>query len=201
MRYKLSVKTEQRLFLDSSKLQQHNKRMKSFGGSLLKCGHARTARPLSSKDFTHLVLKSELAHQPEYRMTKKRKLIEQIIKKNIQNFGVRIHKLAIAGHHIHVLISFKSRRKYFDWVRRITGLIARLMLKKERGLSSENTQSILTIEKQLKKLTFWSQRPFTRIIKWGRDFKIVYKYLENNIIQAIGFIPYVPRALNLVSTA
>ena len=66
-----------------------NKRMKSFGGSLLKSGHARVARPLSSKDFTHLVLKSDLANQTEFRMTKKRKLILEIIKKNVQNFGVR----------------------------------------------------------------------------------------------------------------
>lgn len=175
--------------------------MKSFGGSLLKGGHARTARPLSSKDFTHIVLKSNVAQKSvhsDLRMSKKRQLIEAIIKKNTQSFGIRIHKLAIASNHIHLLISFKSRRKYFDWIRRITGLIARLMLQKERGLSAKNSS---TLSVSQKKLSFWSQRPFTRVVKWGRDYKIVYNYIEKNILEALGFIPHIPRALTRVSTA
>jgi REP element-mobilizing transposase RayT len=177
------------------KKNTNHQRMKSFGGSLLKCGHARTARPLSSKDFTHIVLKSDLAKKTEksdLRMIKKRHQVENIIKTDIHNFGIRVHKLAVASNHIHILISFKNRRKYFAWIRRITGLIARLMLQKERGLALEKHQ----IQKKSKnKLSFWSQRPFTRIVSWGRDYKTVFNYIEKNILQALGFGSYVPRGL------
>ncbi len=186
------------LFLDSNLRAQ---RMNSFGGSLLKRGHARTARPLSSKDFIHIVLKSDIAQKTDVtdlRMSKKQAQIAAIIFKNIQNFGVRIRKLAIASNHIHLLISYKSRRKYFDWIRRITGLIARLMLKKERGLASKNRTDQ---NSSLKKLDFWSQRPFTRIVKWGNDYKIVLNYIQRNILEALGFIVYVPRALKYRSTS
>ncbi len=189
----------------TGKKNKNHKRMKSFGGSLLKRGHARTARPLSSKDFTHIVLKSDLAKKTEksdLRMITKRLQIENIIKTDLKNFGVRIHKLAIASNHIHLLISFKNRRKYFAWIRRITGLIARFMLQKQRGIALNGNQ----IQKPLKnKLSFWSQRPFTRVVIWGRDYKTVFNYIEKNILEALGFIPYMPRGLirlkRILSTA
>ncbi len=189
-------KSSKQLFLDS---KYETKRMKSFGGSLLKRGHARSARPLSSKDFTHIVLKSDIAKKTDVndlRMSKKRHQITEIITQNIQNFGVRIHKLAIASNHIHLLISFKSRRKYFDCIRRITGLIARLMLKKERGLACKNQTDQA---RRQNKLGFWSQRPFTRVVKWGKDYKIIFNYIEKNILEALGFIVYVPRASKYTS--
>ncbi len=175
--------------------------MKSFGGSLLKRGHARTARPLSSKDFTHIVLKSDIAEKTDandLRLSKKRNQITEIISQNTHHFGVRIHKLAIASNHIHLLISFKSRRKYFDWIRRITGLIARLMLKKERGLAGSKQAKDIKLKN---KLSFWSQRPFTRIVKWGRDFKIVFNYIDKNILKALGFVAYIPHTFKINVTS
>lgn len=161
----------------------------SFGGSLLKNSHAREPRPLSTKNFLHIVLKSDVAKKTEIndlRLTSKRLKVAAIIKGRATDFGVRIHSQAIASNHIHLLISFKSRKKYMQWIRRLTGLIARLMLGAEKGKPSQTS--------------FWSYRPFTRIVYWGRDFRAVSAYIGRNMLEAVGFIDYVPRSYPKISS-
>lgn len=154
----------------------------SFGGSTLRRSHARGPRPVSSQHYLHVVLKSDavvLYKDNDLRLTRKRSLVSAILKDKVNEFGVKLHKVAIASNHIHLLISFKSRRKYFNWIRRVTGLIARLMLDAERGKPSRKS--------------FWTYRPFTRVVFWGRDYRGVYNYVQKNILEAIGFIEYIPR--------
>lgn len=172
--FSLMKKNQQSSFFDKQSL--------SFGGSLLKRAHASGPRPVSSKHYLHVVLKSDVAILTKYedlRLTKKRGAVDGIIKNKAETFGVRLHKVAIASNHIHLLISFKSRRKYFNWIRRVTGLIARLMLNAEKGKPSQKS--------------FWTYRPFTRVVFWGRDYRGVYGYVQRNILEAIGFIEYIPR--------
>lgn len=175
---------------NNEQLSLFTKQSASFGGSLLKNAHARSARPLSSKQALHVVLKSDIATNGihgDLRLTTKKQKIIEIIKKNIKDYGIRIHKIAIAKNHIHLLISFKSRQKYFHWVRVITGLIARLMLKAEKGKPST--------------LKFWTYRPFTRVIQWGRDFRNTLAYVKKNFLQAVGFIDEIPLGYALISTS
>jgi len=42
---------------------------------------------------------------------------------------------------------------------------------------------------------FWDQRPFTKILEWGRMHRAALKYLTQNMLEAIGFIPYQERRL------
>lgn len=162
----------------------------SFGGSLLKGANAREPRPISTKNFLHVVLKSEIAKKSEtqdLRLTSKRSQVMKILKAKLHDHGIRIHSLAIASNHIHLLISVKSRRKYCQWIRRITGLIARLILNAEKGRAS--------------KMSFWTSRPFTRIVFWGRDYTAVTAYLEKNALEAVGFLAYTPRSYPIISSA
>jgi len=46
-----------------------------------------------------------------------------------------------------------------------------------------------------KKEKFWDQRPFTKILEWGRMHRAALKYLTQNMLEAIGFIPYQERRL------
>ncbi|MEK6555766.1 MAG: hypothetical protein AABZ31_11025, partial [Bdellovibrionota bacterium] len=36
----------------------------------------------------------------------------------------------------------------------------------------------------------WHLRPWTRLLKWGRDLNIALKYVLQNHLEAIGEIPY-----------
>jgi len=49
-----------------------------------------------------------------------------------------------------------------------------------------------------KKEKFWDQRPFTKILEWGRMHRAALKYLTQNMLEAIGFIPYQERRQNKV---
>lgn len=41
---------------------------------------------------------------------------------------------------------------------------------------------------------FWQTRIYSRLMSWGRDFKNVKKYILQNTLEALGILPYTPRA-------
>lgn len=154
------------------------KNVRIFGGSLLKNSHAKTKRPIHTKKSMHLVLHSALA-RGSFSLLRHERQISAIIQRQAKRHGVKVYRQANAGNHLHLVILPMSREAFKSFVRAIAGLISRLVLGAERGRG--------------KGLRFWSQRPFTRIVEWGRDFKRVSYYLARNTFEAIGFVNYKPR--------
>ncbi len=145
---------------------------KEFGGSLLK-GNPRVKRPIAVNKPMHLVLRSSFA-RGRYSLSIKRNRIDNAVQKLSKSTGVKIYRFAIAGNHIHLLILSKSRSAYISFIRAISGIIARIILEAERGKAS-------LIDR------FWDSRPYTRIMEWGRDFKVVSQYIDLNKLESIGF--------------
>ncbi|MEO5668483.1 MAG: transposase [Bdellovibrionota bacterium] len=145
----------------------------SFGGSLLKNSHAKKARPLSSKQALHIVLRSDWA-RGERSLLKNERVIQNTILKIGRKNGVRVYRVSNAGNHLHLLVRFTKRRALQNFLRSSCGLIARKMLGAERGSPHQDS--------------FWSQRPFTRIVSWGRDFNSVLAYVKLNTLEALGFL-------------
>jgi hypothetical protein len=158
----------------------------SFGGSLLKHSHAKTSRPLSSKQALHVVLRSDVA-QGERSLLKYERVIRNMLLKQGRRNGVKVYRVANAGNHLHLLVRFTKRRGLQNFLRGSCGLIARKMMGAERGrakkwsLSNEARPSATAPR-------FWSQRPFTRIVNWGRDFDSVLAYVKLNSLEALGFL-------------
>ena len=46
---------------------------------------------------------------------------------------------------------------------------------------------------------FWQFRPFSRVVHWGRDFKVCVKYLKQNVLEAFGFVLYQRRKNNYIA--
>jgi REP element-mobilizing transposase RayT len=162
-----------------------------FGGSLLKNSHAKVARPLSSKQALHVVLRSDIAQGPTS-LLKHERVIKNTLQKMGQKHGVKLYRVANAGNHLHLLVRFTKRRGLQNFLRGSTGLIARKVLGRERGLGRntsalqrKNKNSPSTRDRNFK---FWSQRPFTRIVSWGRDFDGALSYLKLNSLEALGFM-------------
>jgi len=44
---------------------------------------------------------------------------------------------------------------------------------------------------------FWDQRPFTKILEWGRMHRAALKYLTQNTLEALGFVSYQTRGMKL----
>jgi len=138
---------------------------KEFGGELLK-RRRKSRRPLSTKRPIHNVLRANLKTGS---FVKYRNKINSVLKEFSQRFNVRIYKLGIARDHIHLVIKVDSRNDYSNFVRAVTGVLAKLF--KFR----------------------WLFRPFTRVIEWGRDFKRVCQYVLQNDLEGLGLIPYQKR--------
>jgi hypothetical protein len=159
-------------------LFQVSAQKKYFGGAYLKNSHAKVKRPITVKAPMHLVMRSELAKGP-CSLLKVERRVQKIIYDQGRKFAVKVYRLANAGNHLHLIILPRSRRAFLGFVRAISGLIARAVLKVQRGCS--------------KGLKFWAQRPFTRIVSWGREYREVCNYLLQNTLEAMGFVPYRPR--------
>lgn len=149
-----------------------------FGGEFLKNSNAKNQRPLSFKRPIHLVMRSTLA-KGSLSLLKFDGSVRKIFERQSKKFGVKIYRFANAGNHLHLIIFPRSRQAYRSFIRSVTGLVARLVLRVQRGKS--------------KKPRFWDKRPFTRIANWGKDFRGLCNYLLRNTLEAIGFIPYKPR--------
>ena len=154
------------------------KNVKYFGGAYLKNSNPKEKRPVSTKRCMHLVLRS-LKAKAEFSFLRRDQKIKKIIGAQAVHFGVKIYRMANGGNHLHLIILPRSREAFKGFIRSISGLIARTVLHAEKG--------------NAKNLRFWDKRPFTRIIEWGREYRTVCRYLLQNTLEALGFIPYQPR--------
>jgi REP element-mobilizing transposase RayT len=120
-------------------------------------------------------------------LLKKDQDIYNIIDKQSKKHGVKVYNYANGGNHLHLVLRPMSRRAFNGFIRSVSGLVARLVLNAERGRAKLNSKDLLK--------KFWDQRPFTRIIEWGRDFNSTSNYLLQNSLEAYGFIAFKPRKL------
>ena len=144
-----------------------NSRGKSFGGELLK-GQRKSARPLSTSQPVHLILKSEHKHLFSIRNTS----LTYLISKQAEKFGIKIYSSALNFSHIHLVIKIKRREDYVRFIRALTSLMA---------------QAVRRAYPELE--TVFTLRPFTRIVSWGRDYKNILEYMIKNWHEAFGIKP------------
>ncbi len=154
-----------------------------FGGSLL-VGKRRGARPLSSKHALHLVMRSTRA-KGSNSFLKHQKQIKYQLSRQAKNFGVRIYQYSNVGNHLHLLIRIHSRREYKKFIRAISSLI--------QGIVTKTLGANQKVGSQKSKEIFWDFRPFSRVVSWGKDFRIASAYVIKNTLEVLGLIPYTPR--------
>lgn len=142
-----------------------------FGGSLLKNSNAKCKRPLDSKLPVHLVLRARISSLKLPRtFAKVNSTVSQIARRH----GVRVYKYANVGNHLHLLIKIPRLSAWAAFIRELTGRISQIA----QGITG-----------QKKGLKFWSQRPFTRIVRgWREAFQDIKQYIALNELEAIGFI-------------
>jgi REP element-mobilizing transposase RayT len=151
-----------------------------FGGALLGKGHAKRARPLSTKQAMHVVMRSSLAKGAwSLRTSRNLKAIERSLKKISGRFGIKVYRYAIVGNHIHLLIKLSNRFTFAPFIRAFTGMVAMLV----------------TGSSKIKMLTekFWDAVPWSRIVEWGKAYGVVKAYVFQNEMEACGAVPYSER--------
>lgn len=146
-----------------------------FGGSLCRTRRGRTARPMSAKHPVHIVLRSSKAKGAQsLRHHSRINHVNRLFASICKDHGVRVHEYANVGNHIHALVKIPNRQVYLRWIRKLTARIACLATGAKKGTRSEGK--------------FWDFRPYTRIVKGWRGFKIARDYVYLNHLEAIGVV-------------
>ena len=133
-----------------------NEKVPLVHGGVLAMGKRKSKRPLDSKKPIHVVLKTT----DTFRLLRNKRFIEKLIQSKSRSFGVKIYSMGVQADHIHLNISFGSRKIYVMWIRALSGA----MVKKVAGLK-------------------FSLPPFTRVGSWGKGFRKVQAYVLKNYLE------------------
>lgn len=186
-------KIEQQSFFKAQK--------KYFGGALVQ-GKRKSIRPLSTKESVHFVMRSCWAvGKDSFLAQRNRKIIDLILNQFAKKFGVKIYQRAVSSNHIHLLLKITNRVLYRAFIKAVTGKIASHVMGRQSFelFSRSRCASIGGVgvaehdQASKKALGFWNFRPFSRVVNWGQDFNACVKYLKQNILEALGFVPYKTR--------
>jgi REP element-mobilizing transposase RayT len=150
------------------------------GGELRK-GKRKTARPLSSKQPVHFTMKSELA-RGKYSFLKKENVvfINNLRSRLGKEYFVTTYQFANSGTHLHFLSQYKDKKAFQNFLRVFAGLVARFVTKSEKGNPFGKK--------------FWTQTIWSRLVSWGKAFRIARRYVLQNELEVAGIIPYQKRS-------
>lgn len=164
------AKTQSSLFEFAQQDRQHRRYGRRFHGGRTSRGKRKLERPLSRKQPLHLVLKaSQATGSWSFLSFKNRPWIEALLRQKAAKFGVRIQDFANVGNHLHLKIRFQLRVSFQNFLRSVTGLIARQITGARRG-------------NKLKK-SFWDGLAFTRVLKSWKDEIYLRGYFTANRLE------------------
>ncbi len=139
-------------------------------GGLKTKGHRKLERPLSTKQWIHLILKSDKAKGPLSFLTPKNKrIVQSVIREKSKKFGVKIADGANVGDHIHLKIKIQNRESFQKFLKSITCLIARKITGAKRGKKFGR---------------FWQGLAFTRVLTSSLEELNLKGYIKANRIEA-----------------
>lgn len=141
------------------------------GGDAAK-GKRKLERPLSSKKWIHLILKSDHAKGKfSFLSAKNQIIVLQILKTKAKKFGVQVADYANVGNHLHLKLKIQNRTEFQQFLRSVTTLIARKVTGARRGHKFGR---------------FWQGLAYTRILKSALEELNLKGYFKANRIEASG---------------
>ena len=192
------------------------------GGEHRKKRHGRGRRAISCKESLHVVFKLNriVLKTQSLRTHQNFKLSHEIIQKYAARFFVKIEQISVQGDHIHCLVRTCRRSFFHHFFRVVSGQIAQQFEKtdKLRIVIDERFKSVTDTPKEAsnnkpknpinkqqntvrRKLKLWMYRPFSRVVRGYKAYKVVRNYIQLNEKEALGIIPYKKNRLRGLSMA
>ena len=138
------------------------------------------ARPFHHSQALHITMRSDIAVGPlSMTCPPIRVWVRSYIPRLARRLGGRLYHFSNCGNHLHMVGKFESRAALASFLRAASGMIARKVLRSEKGSAAT--------------LKFWTERPFSRLVTWGREFKSVVLYVHRNFLESTGRLMYIPR--------
>lgn len=142
---------------------------RSHGGSLSQ-GVRKRRRPLSVKNWIHLVLKSQHATGRRSLLAARNKIfIDGVLKAKAKKFGIKLKECVNVGNHLHIVIRIGHRANFGKFLKSVTALIARHVTGARRGNPFGR---------------FWEGLAFTRVLSSRLEAYQLQGYMTANRIEA-----------------
>lgn len=145
-----------------SQKRAQSRRLRHGGDSSI--GKRKLARPLATKKWIHLTLKSDLA-RGHRSLLHYSKWIDSILTIKAKKFGLEIRDFVNMGNHLHIKLRAVSRIGFQNFLRSVTSLIARKVTGARKG-------------KPFGK--FWNSLAFTRVLTTSFEVLDLSYYFEAN---------------------
>jgi REP element-mobilizing transposase RayT len=150
---------------------------KEHGGSL-RPGRRKTARAIDPKQLLHTVLKSSQARGEWSLLHRRNRMhVDQAVQRIARRYDIRVYRYANVGNHAHLLVKTPSRKAFQRFLKELAGTIALIVTGAKKGAA---------LAKNASDRGFWDQLAYTRIVGWGREFKVMERYFIKNLLQAAG---------------
>ena len=156
---------------EKSKLKAKFQPRLTHGGRESK-GKRKSTRPFAPKTSIHLVLKSKRASGAwSMKHRKNQSRITSMVYVYASRFRVQVYSFANVGDHLHLLVKASDRKDLADYLRVLAGRIA---------------VTVSGAKKYVKKIgRFWDHLCWSRLVKWGKEFHLVQRYVFTNELEAI----------------
>lgn len=153
-------------------------------GGLARHTNAKMKRPMDSRLPLHVCMRSSMARGARTMQGRNRVRVAAIVARVSKRFHVRVVKFANVGNHLHLVVRLPgrgqvSRDQYAAWIRTLMALLAREVGGARRGSPLMNERG--------ERAKFWDSKPFTRIVRGLRGYRVMDRYTLKNQLEAQGF--------------
>lgn len=130
-------------------------------------------RAFSSGKALHITLRSRYTC---LRQRRSRKIFGDVLWTTSRKFNVRVYQNSLNSNHCHLIVHAKSKDSLQNFLRVFAGQLAQKITGATRG----------------KKLRagFWLKVAWSRVVEWGRAYRIVVEYVFQNQLEALGLAAY-----------
>lgn len=144
-------------------------------GGATRLGKRKIARPLATKKPLHLVMRSSKARGELSFLHRRNKAdLYLLLLATAKRFGIKIYRYENVGNHLHLLIQGKQRAQIQAFLRVFPQRVMFHVTKARKGNP---------------KGKFFDNIAYTRVVEWGKEFKILQSYLIKNALEAF----HIPR--------
>lgn len=148
-------------------------------GGEIRLGKRKGRRPIAVKRVMHVTLRSSKAKgKYSFLLPKHARFIENLLSELSKTYGVKLYEKANSGNHLHLAAKPETRKGFQNFLRVLAARIATYVTGARKGNPFGK---------------FWDALAYSRIVEWGKAYENLIKYIQQNTLEALGFIPYVPR--------
>ena len=133
---------------------------------------AKTLRPFRAKQPMHLVFRASRARGAwSFLRKRNREGIEALLERCAKRFSVRVLGEANVGNHIHLLVQARRKSDLQNFLRVFAQGVVFLVTGARKGRPVGK---------------FWDALVFSRVVRWGREYSTMLRYIDKNRWESAG---------------